>query len=61
MVRVVCLADPLLETYVLLHLFAWFQKFRRSTTPPLVREVRLSESIDFLTGFSRLLIWSRRS
>ena len=30
---------------------------RRSTTPRLVREVCLSESMDLLTGFSRLLRW----
>jgi hypothetical protein len=29
--------------------------------PPLVREVRLSESMDLLTGFSRLLRWRNLS
>ena len=38
----------------------WAQQCPRApwvSMPPLVREVRLSESMDLLTGFSRLLRW----
>jgi hypothetical protein len=42
----------------------WAQQCPRApwiSMPPLVREVRLSESMDLLTGFSRLLRWRNLS